>query len=60
MTKAPNFATDEVATATKQQKLILDLMGEIKEFKTVCAEKDKKLAVLVETPAENDSDMETL
>ncbi|KAM3618395.1 uncharacterized protein V6R79_019930 [Siganus canaliculatus] len=44
--KSLNYLSGEISTISKQQKLILDLMDEIKELKKQCAEKDKMVAIL--------------
>lgn len=36
----------EITTISKQQKLIMDMMSEIKELKRQCAEKDKTMCLL--------------
>lgn len=44
--KALDFLSEEIATVSKQQKMIINLMSEIKELKKQNEEKDKKIASL--------------
>lgn len=44
--KSLNYLSEEVTNISKQQKMILDLMGEIKDLKRQNEEKDKKITVL--------------
>lgn len=44
--KSLDYMSGEITTISKQQKMILDMMGEIKELKKQCAEKDKMVALL--------------
>lgn len=44
--KSLNFMSEEITTISKQQKLILNLMDDIKELRRQSEEKDKKIAML--------------
>lgn len=44
--KSLDFMSGEISTISKHQKLILEMMGEIKELKKQCAEEDKMVALL--------------
>ena len=44
--KMLDFLSEVIATVSKQQKMIMDLMGKIKELKRQNAEKDKRIALL--------------
>ncbi len=39
--------SEEIATISKQQKITMDLMGEMKELKRQNLDKDKKMTILV-------------
>ncbi|KAK7172480.1 hypothetical protein R3I93_002554 [Phoxinus phoxinus] len=44
--KSLDFLSEEISTVSKQQKTIIDLMGEIKELKKQNEEKDKRITSL--------------
>lgn len=44
--KSLDFLSEEIATVSKQQKMKMDLMSEIKEHKKQNEEKDKRIASL--------------
>lgn len=44
--KSLDFISSEIAEMSKQQKSMLELMGEMKELKKQSLEKDKKIAAL--------------
>lgn len=43
--KSLDFMSEEIITTSAQQKMIMDLMGEIKELKRQNVEKDKKISL---------------